>query len=252
MGVCATVACGSEMSISSILAPDPYTAIYPLRYRTGWNGLYGVHAGGYTFGVNQNFYAQMRSAFYALSVYGNSYGMGHITWIGTNGIQGCKADSCHRNGTAMDVSAIQYQNGLIDMNVHWRYNNADRRRYLAVAVAVRRYTQYVQIYTDNDTAHQNHIHCDLNGATMSGPLSPSSSKDARLVQTLCNVFNNETLTVDGVWGSSTWDAYNRLLAVCGFSCRSPTTNWYHMLDFLRYIMQCGVGGRAAGYYAGVC
>ena len=244
--------CTRDKTISHLHAPGGRNS-WPLTYRWAWHDdqLNGKHRYA-DFGISNLLDTQMGAAFNTFNSYSIRYGPGPIKWIGSNGIQTDKSGSCHCNGTAMDVSAVVIGGQKLDCNVAWRQPGLWRRRYLALAVALRRYCVYVQIYTDNDTRHRNHIHADMYGSGRQRPLSSSSSKDARLIQTLCNEFNGASLKVDGKWGSATWAAYNRLLAASGHGCREPHRNMWHMMSFLLHIMKCGLGGHAANRYAGPC
>jgi hypothetical protein len=227
-----------------------------LRHRTGYaaNGE-GTHGGEphpetfatsfwnkcSTWASNMNHYTK---TYYASSPQ-------EINWIGEVGVTRCKP-GMHALGRAFDLTRIQFVGtNASDMNWSWKdaQSIGHRRRYLGIAANCRRYfiTVLTAWYPDSD--HNNHIHFDDNGNVVP-PIRDNQPSDTSLVQAACKYLNNESLTIDSVWGPITDAAYHRLLDDFGMDNGnySPRYNVSDALLFLEFIVKHGCANKEAGRY----
>jgi hypothetical protein len=174
----------------------------------------------------------------------------NIDWIGDIGAGFCKS-GYHGSARALDISQIRYTDGAyIDTNYSWRGTTQHRRWYLGLAAQCRRFVGTVLTAWYNSD-HQNHIHID-NGVGFV-PVRTSARSDAVLIQAVCNIMVGDGTTIDGVWGSQTEAAYNRLRTQMGV-CGDPKTNMNSAYSFFGLIAAAGLNGRYAGApgYKGSC
>lgn len=135
---------------------------------------------------------------------GSQYGS--VSWYGHAGFIACKS-GMHPLGRAMDLNYVVWTGGAqvdIYTNGYANPSLAARRRYLSVDACSRTYFRYVLDGWWN-AAHHNHIHQDNTTAVS---FSKSASSDVKFLQATLNNFNGASLATDGVWGTSTQNAYN--------------------------------------------
>ena len=245
------MACIKNCNAPTIERNYLYLPNWELRYRTGWQGNYGLHGTNpSTQNFNAAFHSQLGAAMLVINSYASSYGNGNIQWVGHVGVKVCKA-GCHSSGRAYDLTAIKFSNVKFDMNASWRNTQtlAQRRGYLAIWAGLRVYCKTILTYA-YDAYHSDHIHIDNDGNGTSSPpaIRTYAKTDVALIQTACNLLNDAGLTIDGMWGSSTASAYNNLLAQFGMTCLSPTTNYWAARTLMILIMKHGFSSSSAGTY----
>ncbi len=224
-----------------------FSSSYGLRYRTEepkLPGNYQVHGSpNHRDRFDPQFYTQISRAVGSIASTSRSSSTtyGDIKWMGSAGAKANKS-GCHSTGSALDITAIQFDHVLLDMNVSWVSSQtlAQRRGYLAVWAGLRIYCATVLTNAYNP-AHQDHIHVDNNGNGTSLPpaLRTSVKTDTTLVQTSCNLYSSASLSIDGQWGLKTQTAYDNLLAQLGMGRLSPTTNYWAMYILLYLLMKNG-------------
>lgn len=244
--------CVTNCSAATVSRNYIYNTSWDLRHRTGWNGLYGVHGGQHNENFNSTFHVQVGYGFAGLNGYSVSSGPGTIDWIGDVGVKVCKP-GCHSTGRAMDVTAVRLGSTVYDLNVIWRSTQslANRRKYLAIWAALRRDCTTV-LTAQYNTAHENHIHVDIDDDTTPPPIRTNVPTDTKLIQHTCNLINGASLAVDGIWGSQTNAAYLSLLYNLKLHCTSPTTNYYDMRALVQLICRTAIANKTAGFYVGPC
>lgn len=246
------MACVTNCSAATISRNYLFGTTWDIRHRTGFSGLNGVHGAQHSENFNSTFHNQLGLAFAGLNHWAVNYGPGTIDWIGDVGVQVCKA-GCHSTGRAFDLTAIRLGATTYDMNVIWRADQslANRRKYLAIWAAMRRdcTTVLTQLYNSD---HNDHIHVDIDSDTTPPPIRTSATSDVKLIQHACNLLNGTALSVDGVWGTQTSNAYNSLLNNFRLSCYSPTTDYFHMRALVEMICQAAMANQNAGTYLGPC
>lgn len=226
-----------------------------------WDGIDGVPAkygspGNYnriTVSSETGFHAKlvewMQSLKYFSKTFAGSW-FDQIEWIGHAGAFTQK-NGCHGQGKAFDLNYVKW-NGY-ELNIfghdHLSGDRTRRRRYLAVDASVRRYFKFT---LDGwfDDAHKNHIHMD----THTTPLfNRGHTSDVKFVQAVCNNFNGAGLAIDGSWGPSCQDAFEKINREWGYpeSC-SPSNNEGHWREWCAQVMRHGFKDVTAGYYNSLC
>ncbi|MQA28021.1 MAG: hypothetical protein GEU94_21790 [Micromonosporaceae bacterium] len=225
---------------------------YELRHRTSYNSDgTGIHGGRHSEHFNSTFLGSCDNWIKNLNFFSSNYGGRNVAWVGDVGVGVCKP-GMHGQARAFDLTQLRFTNGsFIDMNYSWRSSRtlAHKRGYVAVAAQCRRYAGTVLTAWYN-SAHQNHIHFD-NGTAVTY-IRTGVKTDTTLVQASCNFLNGESLAVDGIWGSLTEAAYQRLLGRFNMRCTNPKGNRSDAVVFLSYIVRHGLANRAAGTYRHNC
>lgn len=230
---------------------------WELRHRIGYNsdgtGRHAPPPDRHT-NINSTFLARCDS--FArhtnnLSVLFRSVGaQGRINWFGDVGFYVNKP-GMHGLGRAWDVTRVQFALSGSDMNRGWRPSNSlrGRRRYLAIAAALRSRSAYVLTgYFNAD--HRDHIHFD-NQVGMP-PLSPRRRSDTVIVQMACNWLNGAGLAIDGIWGPLTNNAYDALLRRMNAKCLDPLTYSTHARAVLELIAMAGIANKPARWVTWRC
>jgi hypothetical protein len=187
-------------------------------------------------------------------LYYNWIGLVDMDWVGHIGCYGhCTENngSMHHYGRALDLARVQMNDGwFVDMNWSWRQGLMHRRRYLAVAVYLRRYVKTVLTHQYNSD-HADHIHFD-DGETLA-PISNTSKADTQLIQMACNMQNGESLGVDGVWDDTTEAAFQRLKTKMQLGCLNIRSNLDDTKVFLGLVAYDAASNYDAGQVTwGVC
>lgn len=252
MGFCSDINC-SDPTISR-----DYVKYWrmDLRHRVGWTGSWGIYSWRRAEHFNSTFWnGNLAWAFNYIDWAAYTFSGGdRIDWIGNIGAENCRPDPCHRAGNALDIGSIKFQNGrYIDMNnAGWSSKPlADRRLYLAIAAGLRIEHQNVLTWAFN-ALHHDHIHVDWNGVQSHVILRSTAKTDVTLIQMACNWLNGESLVIDGVWGSSTSAAYNRLRTALNVQCEDAMGNQWASRRLLRFICMHGLTNNAAGHWVGLC
>lgn len=178
------------------------------------------------------------------SYYGGS-AFGTLNFVGHAGAYVCK-DGCHGKGRAFDMNYLQWNGYTLNIygGAHASGTLSVRRRYLAVDAEVRYYMKYTLDGWYN-SAHANHIHMDNHTAVV---LSKSSSSDVKFVQAVCNNFNSAGLSIDGVWGTNTQNAWNAINTKWHYSTAkcNPFSSTLHYQIWLYLVIAHGFSNTAAG------
>ena len=252
MGMCDCLVRGTEIYRSYLGKGS-----MELRPRTGYTSSgTGIHGGVKSLAFNSTFWNQCSSwasntNHYTVYYYDKE--SQRIDWFGQVGtLRSCGSGSCswHWQARAFDLTRVQFHSGgYSDMNWSWRGARSigHRRRYLGVVANLRRHFGTVLSAWYN-SAHHNHIHFD-NG-TKVGPIKKNWKSDTTLIQASCRYLNNESLAIDGVWGSKTDAAYHRLLQkfCMDGGNYSPRYNTSDALLLLEFIVKCAFANKPAGYY----
>ncbi|CAA9279622.1 MAG: hypothetical protein AVDCRST_MAG41-3401 [uncultured Corynebacteriales bacterium] len=120
----------------------------------------------------------------------------------------------HGLGRAIDIDQVVWS-GAASRPIDREYASGTlsvRRRYLALDAVTRGTFRYV-LDGWYDAGHQDHIHAD--DTALPTICSTGSRSDTVFVQATCNAFTGTALTVDGVWGSRTGDAFKAASARLG-------------------------------------
>lgn len=231
--------------------PKEFDAIgnTPLRYGSPGNYVRK------TIKAERDFYQQLVDWLGTLKYFSSTYGpkaLSNVSWIGHVGAYVCKA-GCHGRGRAIDLNRVQWNGAATDMygGDHAATNRTVRRRYLAVDAACRKHFKYTLDGWYN-TQHTNHIHVDDHTAPI---LDRASASDAGFVQAVCNNFNGAGLTVDGVWGASTQDAWRDLNQTWGYVGCDPFSSRSAYGDWCNFVMAHGfrdAGATSAVYRSFLC
>ena len=246
------MSCVTNCYAPVVLRDYLYTSSWELLHRRSYSGFHGVHtlhASNQFEAFNIDFHSRLGSAMQTINLYAAYQGHGTIQWIGDIGVTNCKA-GCHSTGNAFDLTALELYNSNFDMNASWRSGQslAQRRGYLAIWTGLRIYCKTVLTNT-YDVHHRNHIHVDNDGNHFAPPpIRTTVRTDITFIQTSCNLLNNTNLSVDGIWGPLTTQAYNNLLDQLGMSCLSPTTNYWHARVLLILLMRHGFASAPVGLY----
>lgn len=225
---------------------------YDLRHRVNYDSAgRGVHNGQHNEHFNSTFASTCDNWINNLNSFSTTYiGSGYsVDWVGDVGV-GVNKSGYHGSARAFDLTQIRFaNNNYCDMNWSWRQNILHMRRYLAVAAQCRRYFGNVLTCWYN-AAHGDHIHFDNGVAATS--IRTTAHSDATLVQAACNLLNDESLAIDGAWGSGTEAAYQRLIGKFRMTCYNPKTSTSHAMVFLAHIVKHGFANVAAGAYTSSC
>jgi hypothetical protein len=174
-----------------------------------------------------------------------------LQWIGHLGTYNCK-NGCHGLGRAIDIAFVQWNGYAVNIRTgaHASGDRTMRRRYLAIDAICRKYFRYTLDGWYNSD-HYNHIHVDNDNAPV---FSKSSESDTKFIQAVCNNFNGAGLTIDGVWGTNTQNAWSNInnawsynTSVCNaFSVAADTAEWCHQ------VARHGFDDVGAGKYLSKC
>lgn len=231
--------------------PKEFDAIgnVPLRY--GGPGNYVKRS----IRAERAFYQQLVEWVGTLKYFSSTYGgknIQSVSWIGHVGAYVCKP-GCHGRGKAIDLNRIQWNNNDTNMygGDHAASDRTRRRRYIAVDAACRKHFKYTLDGWYN-AQHENHIHIDDHTAPI---LDRSSTSDTVFVQAVCNHFNGAGLPIDGVWGTSTQEAWRDLNRTWGYGGCDPFSSRSAYGDWLNFVMAHGfrdVSASAAVYRSFLC
>ncbi|HEX6946249.1 MAG TPA: hypothetical protein VF246_02750 [Acidimicrobiia bacterium] len=198
------------------------------------------------------------SAISNLNYYASNYLRKSISWVGHvgTGRGGCCGGSVgpswHYHYRAWDIDRIQWSDSsFLDIcnHAHASSSRKTRRQYIAVDAILRRYYGTV-LDGWYDSKHVNHFHVD-SGCTV-GPLSKTKKSHTVFIQAAANNLIGTNLTIDGVWGPLTQNAYQAMLVSLCMTCLNPLSNTSHFLTFLAYIAMHGFKDQALGYYKYSC
>lgn len=172
-----------------------------------------------------------------LDAYTRPAGYGPITRIASAGGYVNKPGR-HGEGRAFDIDQISWQSGRSCSPIHGVHRHTEpwaRRRYLALDAVCR---QHFGVVLDGyyNAAHRDHIHVDL--GTSVG-LTRSARSEIVFIQTVCNEFAGQNITVDGQWGPRSSTALNNTLAKAGLSHLRPFTSVADYRALLQRISQKG-------------
>jgi hypothetical protein len=179
--------------------------------------------------------------------YPSAAGEKAIAWFGEVGSMAChRPTAAHNRARGLDLCQIRFTDGgLVDMNSSHRGNRRQQRRYLAVSANLRRYFGTV-LTCHYNAAHRDHIHVD--DLTAVAPIRTDKRTDTTLVQSAANLLGGERLAIDGVWGSQTEAAYQRLLRDFALECTDPKRSTRHALTFLSFVVRTGFADVPAGRF----
>jgi len=231
--------------------PKVFDAIDRTPIKYGSPGNYGQRE----IRAERSFYRKLEDWIWSLRTFSSTYGpkgLQQVRWIGHVGAYVCKT-GCHGRGRAIDLNRVQWNGAATDMygGDHASTNRTARRRYLAVDACCRQYFKYTLDGWYN-AQHTNHIHIDDHTTPV---LDKSSKSDTGFVQAVCNNFNGAGLTVDGVWGTSTQEAWRALNKKWGYGGCDPFSSQLAYSDWCRFVMAHGfrdVGASAAVYRSALC
>lgn len=201
----------------------------PLMYWRDTGGPGTEHQESFRF--DSGFYAICEDWATDLENLGQAYGgFGALEYIVTAGTTNSNTSSEHYYSRAFDLDRVRWYGG---------YNctpyvgaggsgvTSNRRRYLAVDAITRRWFRFTLDHYYN-SAHQDHIHFDREGAPVR--IVTGSRSDTVFIQDVCNNFMSWGLVRDGVWGSLTEAAYQELKSRLGVSGEPKTSStWYRVL-----------------------
>jgi hypothetical protein len=166
-----------------------------------------------------------------------------MLWIGHIGWWVDRDNSCHCAGKAVDVSKIQWNGTSCEpCDGHHQGSSRQIRRYLGVDASFRKYFKWVLDGWYN-AAHADHFHVSSHYETPVIVLSKESVSDTVFVQSVCNNFNDAGLTISGVWGQKTEDAFlaiNRAWHFSTFRC-DPFTSHEAYNNWLHRVIAAGFG-----------
>lgn len=227
---------------------------WELRYRNRWPaaGQLTSFGGPHSLVFNRTFWEQLDRWARNTEHWFNRYpskagGPKNITWFGDVGSMAChRPTAAHNRARGLDLCQIRFSDGsYVDMNASHRMSRLHQRRYLAVSANLRRYFGTVLTCHYNH-AHRDHIHVD--DLTAVAPLRTDKRTDTTLVQSAANLLNDERLAIDGVWGSKTEAAYQRLITRFGMRCLDPKRSVAHARLFLVLVVRTGAADRSAGAF----
>lgn len=179
-----------------------------------------------------------------------------LSWYGYVGVTrdppcGTSHHYFHR---ALDLTRLQYPGAHIDMNSSWCSSAtlASRRGYIGAVASLRRW--FRTVLGAGYPQHNDHVHFDNGSSPLSSVpnIRTSSTADTLIVQRACVEINGSTMSIDGSWGTQTWNGYYALLDKLNMCCLSPTSNASHARLFLYYVSLHGLRNRAAGYWKYSC
>ncbi|MCP3974250.1 MAG: hypothetical protein GY720_07140 [bacterium] len=197
-----------------------------------------------------------------MEYFANIFGsLGTVNWVGQGGsfVDHRTTPSYHRTGEAIDLKFIKWPNAKNTKACNGPYDTSPskpkrHRRYLAVEASLRKYFGYVLNTYIPD--HDNHFHVD-NGCPAGLAINWGSSlrqykSVAYFIQDCCIMFNNASITLDGIWGSQTDNAFDDLLDVLNLDCTDPKNSLSDYRLFLDYVQMHGFKNKLAGYYTYSC
>jgi hypothetical protein len=178
------------------------------------------HPGVHHLTFNRPFFSQLDAWARNLDDRLRGAGMPGVAWWGEVGSMAChRPTAAHNRARGFDLSAVVLTNGSrIDANAAHAGSRTAQRRYLGLTASLRRYFSTV-LTTHYNAAHRDHLHID--DLRRLAPIRSDLRSDTALVQSAANLLGGDSLAVDGIWGSRTQDAYDRLLDGFGLACLDP-------------------------------
>lgn len=239
------------------------SSAWKLRARSSWSvsAPSTYHPPPNYVSIETNFLATADSMIQVFNYHATaSPNLANIRYIGNVGFYVPKA-GWHGEGRAGDLSQLEFTNDtFVCTSWSWRQSDlTNQRKYLGMVAGCRRSVSTVLTRWTN-VAHEDHIHFD-DGATMTslrpnqpphGGTTSGKRNDTLLVQAAANLLAGASLTVDGIWGAATEDAYIDLLERMDMKCLDPKVNTSHAVIFFDYISWHGLAAAPAGTYTYFC
>lgn len=178
------------------------------------------HPGVHHLTFNRTFFTQ-------LDTWGRNFdeglraaGLPGVAWWGEVGSMAChRPTAAHNRARGFDLCAVVTAGGpRIDANSSHAGSAPDQRRYLGLTASLRRYFSTV-LTVHYNAAHRDHLHID--DLRELAPIRSDVRSDTALIQSTANLLAGEGLVIDGVWGSKTQAAYDKLLDGFGLTCLDP-------------------------------
>jgi hypothetical protein len=178
------------------------------------------HGGVHHLTFNRPFFTQLDAWARNLDERLRGSGVPGVAWWGEVGSMAChRPTAAHNRARGFDLCAVGLTDGSrIDANTAHGGDGRTQRRYLGLTASLRRYFSTV-LTVHYNAAHRDHLHID--DLHELAPIRSDLRSDTSLVQSAANLLADEGLAVDGIWGSRTQEAYDRLLDGFGLTCLDP-------------------------------